>query len=233
MRNLYSKKEWEKSYKNFDNFLFLPHEEVVRFSSKYIRKKIGVNKYKNLTENINEKSILDLGCGIGRHAIFFDDLGLNSFGIDLSEEAILFSKKWAIDLNKRELEKRLIQGNIKNLPWKDSFFDFAVSHGVLDSMQFEIAKDACKELSRVLKPSGLFYCDLISGDDSHHSREYSGEEIIKTLHEEGTIQTFYNFEKIKDLLVNCFCIEECFLIRRENILNGGYSSRYHLVLKKL
>ena len=81
----------------------MPHEEVVRFSAKYIRKKLGINKYKNIVSKKNEKNILDLGCGIGRHAIFFDDLGLNSFGIDLSKEAISFSKKWALEVNKREL----------------------------------------------------------------------------------------------------------------------------------
>ena len=41
------KKEWNQSYKNKDNFIFYPHEEVIRFISKYIKKRIGLNKYIN------------------------------------------------------------------------------------------------------------------------------------------------------------------------------------------
>ena len=57
--------EWEKSYKNFDNFLFYPHEEVIRFVSKYIRKKVG---FENLliqkdTQRILKYLILDVELG--------------------------------------------------------------------------------------------------------------------------------------------------------------------------
>ncbi len=31
------KYEWDKSYQNLDNFVFYPHEEVIRFVSKFIR----------------------------------------------------------------------------------------------------------------------------------------------------------------------------------------------------
>jgi len=36
------KKKWEESYLNRDNFVFYPHEEVIRFVSKSIRKRIGL-----------------------------------------------------------------------------------------------------------------------------------------------------------------------------------------------
>ncbi len=45
---------WNSSYKNKDNYLFVPNEEVVRFISKYIKKRIGINKFKN----INTKKII-------------------------------------------------------------------------------------------------------------------------------------------------------------------------------
>jgi len=36
---------WEESYRRGDNFVFYPHEEVIRFVSKYIRKRVGLNEF--------------------------------------------------------------------------------------------------------------------------------------------------------------------------------------------
>lgn len=84
----------------------------------------------------------------------------------------------------------------------------------------------------MLEKEGLFYCDLISGDDSNHSREFTGEEICGTGHEQGTVQMYYNYSKILDLIGSDFAIEEIVMIRNENILTGVFHSRYHLVLRK-
>ena len=43
MRN--NKQAWEKSYLRGDNHVFYPHEEVIRFVSKYIRKRVGFNEF--------------------------------------------------------------------------------------------------------------------------------------------------------------------------------------------
>ena len=100
-------------------------------------------------------------------------------------------------------------------------------------MPYEIARAACVELARVMTKGGLFYCDLISGDDSNHAREFSGEEIVATDHEQGTVQLYFNLAKIEQMIGSLFEIKECNLIRRENIHTGTYSSRYHLILSRI
>jgi len=102
-------------------------------------------------------------------------MGLNAYGIDLSDVAIWTAREWGEQQQLPEPEKRILQGDIRELPWNDGFFQYAVSHGVLDSVSFKIAREACIELARVMSVGGLFYCDLISGDDSGHAREFSGE----------------------------------------------------------
>lgn len=231
---LNNKKEWDKSYENRDNFVFYPHEEVIRFISKYIRKRVGLTEFCDVASDVNASSqVLDLGCGIGRHVIYCHQMGLNAYGIDLSDTAVNVAIDWAHQNGMLEINERIKQGDIRNLPWQDGFFSYAVSHGVLDSMPYEIARAACVELARVMHVGGLFYCDLISGDDSDHSREYSGEEVVKTSHEHGTVQSYFNLEKIQAMIKNLFEIVDCYLVRRENILGGGHTSRYHLVLKKI
>ena len=226
------KQEWEKSYANRDNFVFYPHEEVIRFVSKYIRKRIGLKEFKDIVSFTPPPKVLDLGCGIGRHVIYCEEMGLDAYGIDLSEEAINFARTWLTNKGIENPAGKILQADIRHLPFPDSFFNYAVSHGVLDSMHFEVAQDSVSELARTLISGGLFYCDLISGDDSLHSREYCGEDVVTHDHEQGTVQSYFNFTKIKELFDGLFDIEEAFIIRKENVISGGYYSRYHLVLSK-
>lgn len=227
------KRQWDDSYAHRDNFVFAPHEEVIRFLSKYVRKRVGLHEFANLAVGVEGAPILDLGCGIGRHVVFAHQMGLSAYGVDLSSVAVGVAREWASEAGIVEAERRILEGDVRSLPWGDGFFRYAVSHGVLDSMPFEVARAACVELVRVMVPGGLFYCDLISGDDSRHSREFAGAEIVETAHEKGTIQLYFNLALIRELIAGCFEIVECNLIRRENVLRGGYGSRYHLVLKRL
>jgi ubiquinone/menaquinone biosynthesis C-methylase UbiE len=224
------KDAWDKSYESRDNFVFYPHEEVIRFVSRFIRKRIGLDEFLDVDGG---GRILDLGCGIGRHVMYCHDMGLEAYGIDLSDSAIQVAREWAVSKGFSDSERKIQQGDIRRIPWDDEFFRFAVSHGVLDSMSFEIARAACVELARVMSPGGMFYCDLISGDDSQHAREFSGEEMVSADHEQGTVQLYFNLAKIKSMISCVFEIEECNLIRRENVLLGGYISRYHLVLRRI
>lgn len=228
-----NKTDWDKSYENRDNFVFYPHEEVIRFVSKFIRKRIALDEFRDISPNGGSRRVLDLGCGIGRHVMFCHDMGLEAYGVDLSDEAVRVAREWAGKQGLPEPERRILQGDIRCLPWDDEFFHYAVSHGVLDSMPFEIARAACVELARVMPIDGTFYCDLISGDDSRHAREFSGEEIVRTTHEHGTIQLYFNLAKILSMIDGVFKIDECNLVRREDVLRGGYTSRYHLVLRKI
>lgn len=227
------KDSWEESYRRGDNFVLYPHEEVIRFVSKYIRKRVGFNDFLDVTPLASSLKVLDLGCGVGRHMKYFFEMGLEGYGVDLSETAIKTARSWLSDCGMSDTNGRIVQGDVRQLPWENGYFLFAVSHGVLDSMPWEIARAACLELARVMTPGGLFYCDLISGDDSSHAREFSGSEVVTTKHEENTVQLYFNMQLINDLIKDAFSIEDCKLIRTENVKLGGYYSRYHLVLSRI
>lgn len=226
------KQQWDESYTNRDTFIYYPHEEIVRFISKYVRKRTGVTSFKDARDFGGAAKVLDLGCGQGRHVIYAHEMGLDPYGVDLSDKAIGDAREWAKRAGVAQPEERLKQGDIRHLPWADGFFDVVVSHGVLDSMHFAIACEAMQEAHRVLKPGAFFYCDLVSGDDSAHSREFAEEEVVEAGRERGTIQSYFNYAKILTLIGDRFEIAENFLIRKENLVKGGYISRYHLTLKK-
>lgn len=226
------KEQWEESYRKKDNFVFYPHEEIIRFFSKYINKRTGFNSFHQKHNLTKKPKVLDLGCGIGRHIIFANAMQTEAYGVDLSESAINMAIEWAKKENISEPEKSILQADITKMPFENNFFDFIISHGVLDSMSQENCHKAINDSYRVLKNGGYFYCDLISGEDSFHSPNFSGEEIVQTEHEKDTIQLYFNKTLIEKTFSKHFEIKELILVKRESILNNQYTSRYHLILRK-
>lgn len=217
--------EWNESYRNRDNFVFYPHEEIIRFFARYISKRIGINQYQTRYGLADTAKVLDVGCGIGRHLVFAAKTGVNIYGIDLSSQAIATAKDWLTQEGISLGAQKLVQGSITAMPWQNHYFDFAFSHGVLDSMYFDIARAGMVELARVLKPKGLFYCDLIVGD--------AGDVLVETQHELGTVQSYYTQQRIQQLIDGYFSIKEAVLIHREDVLLGQIGSRWHLVFERL
>jgi SAM-dependent methyltransferase len=221
---------WDMSYSKGDNYVFYPHEEVIRFVSRYIRKRTGLTTFRDQRDFASTPRGLDLGCGIGRHVRFIDDMNMDAYGIDLSRVAI----EEALNICKAErrdhLANRFHIGSITDMPYDNAYFDFIVSHGVLDSLPLELAKEAISEAKRILKPGGLFYLDLVSGDDSAHYPEYSGEETVTGPFESNTIQSYFNLDRIYDLINGHFEMIDCTLIKHKNVIGNSWHSRYHLAL---
>ncbi|MNW23287.1 hypothetical protein D3C71_2252920 [compost metagenome] len=55
---------------------------------------------------------------------------------------------------------------------------------------------------------------------------------MKSKHEEGTVQSYFNEAKILNLIGNKFSLVELHLISKENVLEKRHISRYHVVVKK-
>ncbi len=190
---------WDTSYNRGDNILFYPHEEIIRFVNKYVRKRYDINGFEDklplLTANSDSFASLDLGCGIGRHVKYLDECGLNPYGIDLSNTAINIGKQWMKSIHRRDLAERLLVASVTEIPFEDDYFGICVSHGVLDSMPRKVAIQGMKEVQRVLQPQALMYLDLIMGTDIRE-----GDEIVDDEFEEGTTQSYFTIESIKSFL---------------------------------
>lgn len=91
--------------------------------------------------------ILDAGCGTGKNMEFINSFGFQTYGIDLSEDAIYFCRK-------RKL-KNLKTGSITKLTYKSSYFDVIISTDVIGSLGKKLSYNAVNEFFRVLKPEGL------------------------------------------------------------------------------
>lgn len=229
-------KQWDNSYNEKQNFVWYPENEMVRFLSKYVIKKVDVEKFdRKLFKEKTRLVGLDFGCGIGRGVFLMDDFGIKSFGVDISEVALGKARELAQLHGRYELNDNFY--NISNVSIDSVFLensiDVVVSHGVFDSMTFASAVEVLKGLHKLMSKGGYFYLDLISGDDSNHIENFCGEEIVKDEHEKGTVQSYFNVNKINNLIKDTsFEIRELKHVKSLSILDNKFNSRYYVVLKK-
>lgn len=232
MKDALMKKEWDESYERGGNMVFYPHEEIIRFINRYVKKRLDYDRfYKILKVDENnpcEGASLDLGCGIGRHVKFLDEFSLNPYGIDLSETAIKKGKEWLTAIGKEYLAAKIQIGSVTKLPFDDNFFSICVSHGVLDSMPREIAMQGMKEVRRVLVPNGLMYLDLIMSN----SEAREGDEIVDDGYEKGTIQSYFTVDSAKKLLAD-FEIVDFKIITVSDEKGNVKNRRAHVIIKNI
>lgn len=101
------------------------------------------NLYRALAIKIflRPKTLLDVGCATGRMIKYLRRLGVEAYGVELSDYAM--SK--AIP----EVKKYIKKGNIIKIPYKDNSFEMVTSFNVLEHVEKEKIEQALKECNRV------------------------------------------------------------------------------------
>ncbi len=100
-------------------------------------------------------TVLDLGCGSGRHTIYLMQHGFKVSGIDISTEGIKKAETFCLQKN---LRAALAVGSIhERLPYSDSTFDSIISIRVIHHGRIEAIRKTISEMERVLKPGGLLF----------------------------------------------------------------------------
>ena len=106
----------------------------------------------------NVLKILDLGCGTGRHTIYFTERGFEVYGFDFAPEAIKRAKE---RLRKRGLQAFLKVWNArKKFPYQNEFFDGVLVIRVIHHYPTKIIKKIVKEIERVTKKNGYLYIQV-------------------------------------------------------------------------
>ncbi len=135
-----------------------------------------------------ESSILDFGCGTGRHIQFFLNEGFcNLYGIDFSYEAIEICK---------QLYPKVFFSTINeiSIQFPMHFFDLILCWGVLHYNDKQNRMALLKEFQRVLKPNSYLIGTYRSKEDTH----FTNSQI-------KTAQFFvFNLEEIHQELSNFF-----------------------------
>jgi SAM-dependent methyltransferase len=112
-------------------------------------------------------AVLDLGCGVGRHALFLAEHGLAVEAIDGSVAGLAVVRETA---QARGVTLGLRLGAADALPFDDGSFDFVLSwnviyHGTLGDVGRRLA-----EIWRVLKPGALYQGTMLTTRNTNYGR---------------------------------------------------------------
>ena len=173
---------WEQLHRNPRFLPRYPNDHVVRF--------LMANRA--LIEVFRNRRLLDIGAGGGRHMQLASELGFEPCGIDTSIIGLEHTRQ---RLAASDLQSRLTQASMLDLPFADDRFGFALSFGVFYYGRSEQMKKAISEAHRVLIPSGKLFAVLRTTEDYRFGK---GDQLgpttfrlkITETNEYDTIQQF-------------------------------------------
>lgn len=102
---------------------------------------------------------LDLGCGVGRHAMHFARLGFETYAMDMAEAGVSEVRAAAADAG---LKIATEVAPMTALPFPDGHFDYVLSFNVIYHGDLPIVQQAVSEIRRVLKPGGIYQGTMLS-----------------------------------------------------------------------
>lgn len=164
---------WEKEYESplLVSKGAAPIQDIKNFS-RFIRKKKAID--------VRTRTVLDIGCGVGKHTLYFAELGAHVTGIDIARNALTEARVRAHNAALSSMCCFIQHSAGAPYPFQSETFDIAIdvlaSH-LLNENEREVY---LKETFRVLKPGGLFFVKTLAKDGDTHAkkllRDHPGKE---------------------------------------------------------
>lgn len=154
--------------------------------------------------------ILDLGFGDGRNMPLLHDLGFQVYGVEISEEICLLTKK---RMERLGVGVELETGSNSHIPFEDEAFDFILAcHSCYYVNPGETFVDNLLEIARVLRKGGRFIFSLAKTDSYVLNDAVSlGKGLYQItrdpyrLRNGGVFRAFASKQEIADELGDSFC----------------------------
>lgn len=150
--------------------------------------------------SLKQPKVLDLGCGLGRHAIAFALAGFPVTAIDASSAAVKHLNDWASGLN-LQIESKVCELFSDSVPAVT--FDIVLGYNVIYHGSREQFARAVQYVRKLLKPGGIFFFTCPSRRDGKYGY---GEEIAPHTYKStksvtpGDIHYFADEKDLKELL---------------------------------
>lgn len=162
------------------------------------------------------KDLLDFGCGLGRHSIFFANEGFNVTAFDLSKDAVEYLNSWTL---KENLTIKTSVEDMLNLPYEDNSFDCLTAFFVISHTDTASMKNIVAEIRRIIRPGGEFFITLCSKSaDAFTSGKYPKIDENTILYtEDGPEKNVAHFYVNLDDIFTFFDKDEVIRIRHTDL----------------
>jgi ubiquinone/menaquinone biosynthesis C-methylase UbiE len=182
---------WDKMYSEGRSLLIWPDEAVVAA----LNRRIGQLNFG-----------IDIACGAGRHAILMSQMGINSIGIDSSDNSIKFAIKRAQELKLKNLQFYVCL--VQDMILDKGSIDIAIVWGLIHYLEVKDQGILLDKVLEFLKPGGMLLATFRSAEDSRLSKgklveqnrylvDYfdSGTKALKQ-----TLMCFWDEKGVRDVL---------------------------------
>jgi len=225
----------DKHMKWYENESFWQTFGVVLFNDTKVEDaKNEVKQLLDLVSIPHHSKILDLGCGVGRHAIELSLLGFDVYGLDQSRYLLQKAKEAAL---KKQANVSWVHNDMRNLSFKSQFetvMSLWTSFGY-----FEAPEDNTKVLDNVflsLKNGGKFIMELITLEAFERNREPVREfnmgeyTLIETsLYKAGSRKNRFTWTLLKNGKVQATETVSHWLYSSDELVNSLKSSGFKKV----
>lgn len=140
----------------------------------------------------NRTSLLEIGAGPGRDGLYFQDQGMSVTCVDLSEEMVKRCKEKGLEAYCMDFYQ---------LDFPNQNFDAVYAMNCLLHVPKSNIDNVLKEIHRVLKPQGLFFCGVYGGQDTEgvwDGDKYTPKRFFSMYHDEDIQEVVKKRFRIKD-----------------------------------
>lgn len=175
--------------------------------------------------------LLDLGCGIGRHSVFFAQRGFSVDAFDLSERGVAVLDQAA---QERQLLVRARVGDMLSLPYETGAFDCLLAYHVIFHTNRAGLEQVIAEIRRVLVAGGELFVTFNSVRNPSYTRPTNRvlepHTVLQTEgHEAGIPHHHVDEAEVRELLAGFEFIR---FTQGEEILADHSSWHYFVLARK-
>ena len=143
--------------KKWNNFGIIRRKQIEENPDKYILSNWPVSDFENRNElmrvltPIQDKRILELGCGRGDFSVWLAKQGARVTAVDIGPDLVTAARTLA---RVNQVDSEFRQANIVDLPFDSATFDVVIGLAILHHLSQADVLKAVRECYRVLKPGG-------------------------------------------------------------------------------
>ena len=160
--------QWEMIYKNDPLIHPEPRPRVVQFTQQILERQLS--------------SVLDLGCGTGRHLVHMAKSGLHVTGMDNAPSGLSLTREW---LDEKGLSADLALSDMRQpLPFASGAFDVVLSTQVIHHALLATVLETAREIERVVRKGGMILISVPARraimEDSDEHEEIEPNTFVPT-----------------------------------------------------
>lgn len=224
---------WEDSFEEQiarEAYNTAPVEALARMIAYYLRDRFPSLARSNL-------HFLEMGCGAGPNLIWLAQKGAKVSGVDIAPTVVKLART---NLEKAGYAKnigQLVEASVSNVPFADQSFDGILEACVFQHLDKENRKKAFQEVSRLLKPGGIFVGYMLETGHTvfqKHKADQLRDDPGTLILTDGRskiyltnigVTHFFNHQEMKDLFKGFSIVDPClttYYLPKDEARKRGY-----------